>query len=110
MPDERAMIFESRFLESLWGLLVVVRLYGIAWIARRRNLHNLKGNLMLLLIASNGMAIAFTVAGLNVTKDYIGNSRLRMVVDITVSVAYICLCLLCWLLVYMYVFLTKRNY
>lgn len=101
MPDERAMIFESRFLESLWGLLVVLLLYGIAWIARRRNLHNLKGNLMLLLIASNGMAIAFTVAGLNVTKDYIGNSRLRMVVDITVSVAYICLCLLCWLLVYM---------
>ena len=24
MPDERAMIFESRFLESLWGLLVVL--------------------------------------------------------------------------------------
>lgn len=101
VPEDNTILFESRFLESLWGFLVILLLYGIGWIAKKRNLRSLKGNLMTLLIAGNGIAIAFTLAGLSVAKDYAVNNTFRILTDVMVSVAYVCLCLLCWLLVYM---------
>lgn len=89
------------FIECLWGLLVLLTLYGIAQVAKKRKVQVLSGNAILFIIAMNGIIIALTVAGLNVTKGYITNDRLRTFTDIIVSIAYACLSMLCWMLVYM---------
>lgn len=89
------------FVECLWGLLVLLVLYGIAKAVKKRKVQGLSGNGILFIIAVNGIIIALTVAGLNVTKEYITSDRLRTLTDIIVSIAYACLSMLCWMLVYM---------
>lgn len=98
---DASWIHAGYFVECLWGLLVVLVLYGVAKYAKKRKVQIMSGNGLLFIIAINGIIIALTVADLNATKEYIISDRLRVFTDMIVSIAYACLCMLCWMLVYM---------
>lgn len=88
------------FVSSAWGLLVLSIVYFFAE-KRRKKEKLLSKNAASIIIIMNGIVIFWVVAGLNAESNYIANQALQIYVDISVCMANICMCLLCWLLIYL---------
>ena len=87
-------------ISSAWGLLVLSIVYFFAE-KRRKKEKLLSKNAASIIIIMNGIVIFWVVAGLNAESNYIANQALQIYVDISVCMANICMCLLCWLLMYL---------
>lgn len=99
MAESDMLACAGYFMESIWGLLVLVCIYGMVKVAKKRNIEFLVGNGILVIIAMSGIIMAFMVAELNITKHYVTNNHFQMFADVMVTAAYSCLSLLCWVLI-----------
>lgn len=86
------------WITSIWGLLILLL---VSQYTKRRKVATVmsRGKVMLIVIA-NGITVVMTIAGFNYARGEVENNWFQFLVDILVSIAYISLCLLCWLLIY----------
>lgn len=96
-------------MESTWGLFVVFLIY--LWIKRRQKekAELLTNNMVMLIIVVSGLAILCTVSALNFATRYAINSGFQAFADVLISISYICICLLCWLLIYFRKRMDEKN-
>lgn len=88
----------GNLLTSIWGLIVLVILSFYA--KKGEKFKFLTQKLVIAFVVISGVTILCTITALNLSAEYIGNSAFRLFVDVVVSLAYICICLLCWFLIY----------
>lgn len=116
--DESIVVFVERFeashqqishihlwmslISSAWGWLVLSIVYVLAEKKRKKSGKVLSRNGVTFIILINGIVMVFLVSGLNAGADrFIDNPMFLVYIDIAVCLADICICLLCWLLMYL---------
>lgn len=92
------------FLDCLWGLIVLALLYFVDRKQKGKKCLPRK-EIIFSIILFCGMLLIFTVEDLNFSSRYVDNIRFRLFSDVLVSLTYIGVCMLCWLLIY----LRKQN-
>ena len=89
-------------ISSAWGLLVLSIVYFFAEKRRKKKGKILSRNSVTLIILINGIVMINMVSALNAGANlFIKNQFFQSYVDIAGCIANICICLLCWLLMYL---------
>lgn len=85
-------------MNAAWGLVIL----GALFLLYRRNVEKvrLSKRKVMLITVLNGVVIELTVAALNYAKGYVENKTFQYMTNFLVTVAYISMCLLFWLLIY----------
>ncbi len=85
------------FFTSLWGLVVLKTAFY--FYKKGKEHFFLSRNKIIFIVIISGLSLALTIASLNVAKESV-DKGFKYFTDFVVSIAYISLCMLCWLLVY----------
>lgn len=91
--------FFRSYVDGCWGAVVMIVIY--LWKNRIRKNVKLSENLVFVIIFLNGLSMIFTISGLNFAKEYVQDRDFQIFAAGLVTVAYFCMSLLCWLLVFM---------
>ncbi len=83
---------------SLWGLLILAIIF---FFMKKRNKSSfLKTNIVVIIVILSGLTVIWTTAALNISSTYVDSELFQIIVDVVVSFSYICICALCWFLIY----------
>lgn len=85
-------------LTSIWGFAVLSIVFF--FYKRKRETLYLSRNKISFVVVTSGVSLALTISSLNIAKNFVKNMNFQYFSDFVASIAYISLCLLCWLLVY----------
>lgn len=91
----------SIFLDSLWGLIVISTVYLLNRGQRQSGNTDISQNKFSIIILLNGILLILAIGVLNYLKVFVEDPKFQFFTMILVSVAYLCMSLLCWLLVYL---------
>lgn len=91
--------FFRSFMDGCWGSIVMSTIYLCKNKIGKKV--KLSENLVYVIIFLNGLSMIFTISGLNFAKEYVSDNNFRIFTAVLVTVAYFCMSLLCWLLVFM---------
>ena len=97
--------YSQIFLDCLWGLVILCFLFLLKKNKVYIKRFFPKKNAIYFIVLFCGVLLAFTVESLNFATDYVANEAFRIFSAVVVSVSYVGVCLLCWLLLY----LRNRN-
>ena len=94
------VVYYALVLNSIWGLLFTAVLYGIVRKWRKHREHILNKNATPTLISITGVIFLATIVGISELSYYVSNDVIRIGINVLISVSYVGLCLLFWLLMY----------
>ena len=93
--------FVPIFFDSLWGLFVISFLFLVNKNKKKLENDNFSKTNVFLVVILNALMTLLVVAGFNYSKEFVDSKGFQIVATILVSMAYFCMSLLCWLLVYL---------
>lgn len=93
--------FTNIFLDSLWGLIVVSVIFLLEKDRLELKSVSLSKNKIFVIILLNGMIMILAIGVLNYLKAFVKDEGFQIFATFLVSMAYLCMSLLCWLLVYL---------
>lgn len=93
--------FLHSFLDSCWGTMVLLYLYFRYYNKSDKPDMKITKNRINLIIVLNGILIVLVISTLNFAKDFVVDSFFQIFAAFLVSVAYICMSLLCYLLIFL---------